>query len=120
MARKAEPFDHPEWIYELEHDGFRAVAEVENGRCSLFSRNGHPLASFSELATRISFEDFVFLLTRASFSPCLSIVLRLVSFVTICAPSWPLSRANQVRNSSGEAMTDRPSLDTGIPDLAQC
>jgi bifunctional non-homologous end joining protein LigD len=53
LGRKPEPFDHPEWIYELKCDGFRALAVVEYGRCTLFSRNGHPFASFSKLASRI-------------------------------------------------------------------
>jgi ATP-dependent DNA ligase len=45
----------PEWVYELKFDGFRALAMVEYGRCTLFSRNGHPFASFSELASRIGY-----------------------------------------------------------------
>jgi len=55
LGRKPEPFDHPEWIYELKYDGFRALAVVEYGRCTLFSRNGHPFASFSDLASRIGY-----------------------------------------------------------------
>jgi bifunctional non-homologous end joining protein LigD len=55
LGRKAEPFDHSEWIYELKYDGFRALAVVEYGTCTLFSRNGHPFASFSELASRIGY-----------------------------------------------------------------
>jgi bifunctional non-homologous end joining protein LigD len=55
LGRKPEPFDHPEWIYELKYDGFRAVAVVDYGRCTLLSRNGHPFASFSQLASRIGY-----------------------------------------------------------------
>jgi len=55
LGRKPKPFDHPEWIYELKYDGFRALAIVEYGSCTLLSRNGHPFASFSELASRISY-----------------------------------------------------------------
>jgi bifunctional non-homologous end joining protein LigD len=55
LGRKAEPFDHPEWIYELKYDGFQALAVVEYGRCTLLSRNGHPFASFSEVASRIGY-----------------------------------------------------------------
>jgi bifunctional non-homologous end joining protein LigD len=43
------PFDHPDWIFELKYDGFRALAYIENGRCRLVSRNGHPFSAFSEL-----------------------------------------------------------------------
>jgi bifunctional non-homologous end joining protein LigD len=55
LGRKSEPFDHSEWIYELKYDGFRALAAVEYGRCTLLSRNGHPFTSFSELASRIGY-----------------------------------------------------------------
>lgn len=53
LGRKTEPFDHQDWIFELKYDGFRALAVLEFGRCTLYSRNGHPFASFSDLALRI-------------------------------------------------------------------
>ena len=34
-----EPFDHPDYIFELKHDGFRAIAYLQNGECKLVSRN---------------------------------------------------------------------------------
>ena len=34
-----EPFDHPDYIFELKHDGFRAVAYIDRGDCRLISRN---------------------------------------------------------------------------------
>jgi bifunctional non-homologous end joining protein LigD len=39
-ALAKEPFDHPDWIYEVKWDGYRAVAEVRDGTVSLYSRNG--------------------------------------------------------------------------------
>ncbi len=35
-----EPFDHPDWIFEVKWDGYRAVAEVRDGNVALYSRNG--------------------------------------------------------------------------------
>jgi bifunctional non-homologous end joining protein LigD len=35
-----EPFDHPEWLFEVKWDGYRAIAEVQGGKVSLYSRNG--------------------------------------------------------------------------------
>jgi bifunctional non-homologous end joining protein LigD len=35
-----EPFDHPDWIFEVKWDGYRAVAEIRDGNVSLYSRNG--------------------------------------------------------------------------------
>jgi bifunctional non-homologous end joining protein LigD len=34
-----EPFDHPDWIYEVKWDGYRAVAEIRDDGVSLYSRN---------------------------------------------------------------------------------
>ena len=34
-----EPFDHPEWLFEVKWDGYRAVAEISEGNVSLYSRN---------------------------------------------------------------------------------
>ena len=35
-----EPFDHPDWIFEVKWDGYRAVAEIRDGSVSLYSRKG--------------------------------------------------------------------------------
>lgn len=29
LIRQPAPFDDPEWIYEIKHDGFRALAVIE-------------------------------------------------------------------------------------------
>jgi hypothetical protein len=34
LIRVLEPFDHPDWLFELKHDGFRAFAIIE-GRAPL-------------------------------------------------------------------------------------
>jgi len=34
-----EPFDHPDWVFEMKWDGYRAIAEVRDGDVSLYSRN---------------------------------------------------------------------------------
>jgi bifunctional non-homologous end joining protein LigD len=53
LGRKPLPFDDPAYLFDLKYDGFRALAVVEYGRCTLYSRNGHPFASFADLATKI-------------------------------------------------------------------
>jgi bifunctional non-homologous end joining protein LigD len=34
-----EPFNHPDWLFEVKWDGYRAVAEIRDGEVMLFSRN---------------------------------------------------------------------------------
>lgn len=35
-----EPFDHPDWIFEVKWDGYRAVAEIRDSGVLLYSRKG--------------------------------------------------------------------------------
>ena len=39
LTRIAMPFDDPDYLFELKHDGFRAIAYFQNGECKLVSRN---------------------------------------------------------------------------------
>ena len=32
-----KPFNDPEYIFELKHDGFRALAYIDTGECKLVS-----------------------------------------------------------------------------------
>ena len=46
-----EPFDSPEWLYEIKWDGYRALAFVEGDSLRLVSRNQNDLtADYPELA----------------------------------------------------------------------
>jgi bifunctional non-homologous end joining protein LigD len=35
----------PGWLYEMKWDGYRAIAEIENGKVKLYSRRGNSLAT---------------------------------------------------------------------------
>jgi bifunctional non-homologous end joining protein LigD len=62
LLRLPEPFDHPEWIYEVKHDGFRALAHIDGHHCELRSRNGHTsrqLAAAEELAHAVNAHDAI-------------------------------------------------------------
>ncbi|MFZ0773340.1 MAG: non-homologous end-joining DNA ligase [Candidatus Sulfotelmatobacter sp.] len=38
-----QPFDGPEWLFEIKWDGYRAIAFIENGKVRLVSRNQNEL-----------------------------------------------------------------------------
>ncbi len=49
LARVRHPFDHPDWIYEIKHDGFRGLAYIDAGKAWLVSKNGNTFKSFAGL-----------------------------------------------------------------------
>ena len=52
-----DPFDDPEWLFEIKFDGYRAVAFIDKGKVRLVSRNQNDLtAQYSELH---SLPDFI-------------------------------------------------------------
>jgi bifunctional non-homologous end joining protein LigD len=53
LKRRPDPFSHPDWLYEIKYDGFRALAFVQNGTCRLISRNGNAFSSFDVLRSAI-------------------------------------------------------------------
>jgi bifunctional non-homologous end joining protein LigD len=52
--RIQDPFDNDNFVFELKHDGFRAVAYIENGKCQLVSRKNIVYKSFTGLASIIA------------------------------------------------------------------
>jgi bifunctional non-homologous end joining protein LigD len=46
LARSLEPFDDPDWLFDLKHDGFRSLAYLDDGRCRLVSRHKNVYKSF--------------------------------------------------------------------------
>ena len=49
LTRIAKAFDDPDYLFELKHDGFRAIAYIEAGECKLVSRNLKHFKSFDHL-----------------------------------------------------------------------
>jgi bifunctional non-homologous end joining protein LigD len=50
LRHQARPFDDPDWVFELKHDGFRVFAVIEQGKTAFVSRNGSRLNGFGLLA----------------------------------------------------------------------
>jgi bifunctional non-homologous end joining protein LigD len=49
LRRLREPFDHPDWVFELKHDGFRGVAYISDSSCRIVSRRDNTFKSFTPL-----------------------------------------------------------------------
>jgi bifunctional non-homologous end joining protein LigD len=49
LSRRLKPFDSSDYLYEIKHDGFRALAYVEKRGCRLVSRNGNGFHNFGIL-----------------------------------------------------------------------
>jgi bifunctional non-homologous end joining protein LigD len=51
-----DPFDDPEWLFEIKWDGYRAIAFIAEGKVRLVSRNQNDLtAQYPELHNILSF-----------------------------------------------------------------
>jgi bifunctional non-homologous end joining protein LigD len=46
---------HPDWLFEIKHDGFRALAYLDSSGVRLISRNANRFASFDPLCQSIAF-----------------------------------------------------------------
>ena len=53
-TRRPEPFDDPEWVFDLKYDGFRGICYLEQGRCRMMSRNGNLMSRFAGLGDQIA------------------------------------------------------------------
>ena len=53
-VRRRDLFESSEWVYELKHDGFRALAYLNGGRCRLISRRGNEMKRFNDLASLVA------------------------------------------------------------------
>jgi bifunctional non-homologous end joining protein LigD len=56
LAQRPEPFDHPDWFFELKYDGFRALAYVDGGGAKLVSRRNIVYRRFEDLGSHLSLE----------------------------------------------------------------
>ena len=81
-----EPFDHPDYIFELKHDGFRAVAYLQHGECKLVSRNQRNLG----------FETLKRSLVR------LPVQNAIIDGEIICLDAKGVSQFNQLLSRKGE------------------
>jgi len=53
-TRRKEPFDDPDWLFDVKYDGFRALCYIEQGGCRFISRNGNVLSRFEALGEQVA------------------------------------------------------------------
>lgn len=51
---RKEPFDAPDWLFDLKYDGFRGLCYVEQGRGRFISRNGNVLSRCDALGDQVA------------------------------------------------------------------
>jgi bifunctional non-homologous end joining protein LigD len=56
LRRQTQPFDDPDWIYEIKHDGFRALAVIEGNTCRFASRKNHTFVGYQEPVSAVAHE----------------------------------------------------------------
>jgi ATP-dependent DNA ligase len=54
LVRRPKPFDHPDWIYEIKCDGFRAFAYIDRGNCQIVSQRPNDARRFDALSASIA------------------------------------------------------------------
>jgi ATP-dependent DNA ligase len=56
LSKRTDAFDHPDWVFEVKHDGFRVFAFLEAGRVRLVFRNRRQLTHYGDLAGALARE----------------------------------------------------------------
>jgi bifunctional non-homologous end joining protein LigD len=60
---REKPFSHPNWIFEIKWDGVRAIAEIKDGRTTLWARSGRDVTSeypeFKDLAVKFRVKNAI-------------------------------------------------------------
>jgi bifunctional non-homologous end joining protein LigD len=111
LVRIPEPFNHPDWLFEVKHDGFRALAHVEGHSCRLVSRNGHEFNKWDVLKVEIGhsvramsavLDGEIVCLDRDGCSNFYSLMFR---------RDWPYFYAFDVLSIDGEDLRDRPLIE---------
>ncbi len=50
----AQPFDDPNWLFDLQYEGLRSLAYIKNGAAKLLSRQGETYMSFQLLCAKLA------------------------------------------------------------------
>ncbi len=111
LVRIPEPFDHPDWLFELKHDGFRALAHVEGHRCRLLSRGGHTFGKWDVLCEEIAHSVRCLSAVLDGELVCLEPDGRSNFYRLMFRRDWPYFYAFDVLSIDDEDLRDRPLVE---------
>jgi bifunctional non-homologous end joining protein LigD len=111
LIRVAGPFDHPDWLFELKHDGFRALAQVNGHQCTLFSRRRHVYKQFPQLQVEIAHAIRAHSAILDGEIVCLASDGRSLFNRLLFRRDWPHFVAFDVLSIDGEDLRARPLVE---------
>jgi bifunctional non-homologous end joining protein LigD len=111
LVRIPEPFDHPDWLFELKHDGFRALAHVDGHHCRLVSRNVHAFSKWDVLKVEIAHSIRAMSAVLDGEIVCLDRDGRSNFYRLMFRRDWPYFYAFDVLTIDGEDLRDRPLIE---------
>jgi len=111
LIRVPEAFDHPDCLFELKHDGFRALAHVEGHHCRLVSRNGHTFSKWGVLCTEISHSIRAHDALLDGEIVCLDANGRTNFYNLLFRRDWPYFFAFDLLSVDGEDLRAKPLIE---------
>jgi bifunctional non-homologous end joining protein LigD len=111
LVRIAAPFDHSDWVFELKHDGFRALAQITGHRCDLLSRRRHIYRQFPQLAEELAHSVRVHEAILDGEIVCLGDDGRSLFNRLLFRRDWPYFVAFDALRIDGEDLTRLPLLE---------
>jgi bifunctional non-homologous end joining protein LigD len=111
LLRVPEPFDHPDWLFELKHDGFRALAVVDRYSCTFVSRNGHTFTQWPQLQEEVAHAVRVERAVLDGEIVCLEPGGRSDFYSLMFRRQWPFFYAFDLLSLEGEDLRGRPLLE---------
>jgi bifunctional non-homologous end joining protein LigD len=110
LVRIPEPFDHEQFVFELKHDGFRALAVTRGHHCELISRRGH-VYRFPQLAEELAHAVRADNAILDGEIVCLDAQGRSQFYSLLFRREWPYFMAFDALHIDGEDLRNRPLLE---------
>jgi len=111
LVRVLEPFDRPDWVFELKHDGFRALAHVEGHRCRLVSRRGHGFRKWDLLCEEIAHSVRAHDAVLDGELVCLDVDGRSNFYKLLFRRDWPYFYAFDLLAVDGQDLRNQPLVE---------